>query len=293
MPRSVQVSAPPFTGAYAEASYTSAYQPFTQQPGSSYYSQNGYGMSTPASSNACPATAYPATAFQVPSQAAQGYGRTGAYDPEEEARIAEWQSAYTPKDDAKKASQNTNRAITAESAATPDTDGGPSSGNDKGKQKTVMRHGGGKTWEDPSLLDWNPLHPRLYVGNLAGEVTDESLFKAFSKYSSVSKARVVRDKKSTKSKGFGFVSFSETDDYFRAAKEMEGKYIGSHPVKVTRANTEIKATAKKDTNRKGPKQPKAKGGIAGQLLAANNYTVSSGIQKTKKGSKHAGPKFLG
>lgn len=274
----VQASAAPaYSTGYTETSYANAYQPYT----------------LPAvSSNAYSVTGYPMASYQVVGQGTQSFGRNGTYDPEEEARIAEWQSAYNPKEDAnKKAGQGGSRVITAE-AATPDTDGGNSTAADKGKQKTVMRHGGGKTWEDPSLLDWDPLHPRLYVGNLAGEVTDESLFKAFAKYQSVQKARVVRDKKSTKSKGYGFVSFAATDDYFQAAKEMEGKYIGSHPVRVKRANTEIKATTKKDNTRKGPKQ-KGMGGIAGQLLAANP-TMMNGVHKSsKKGSKHSGLKFLG
>ena len=77
-----------------------------------------------------------------------------------------------------------------------------------GKQKTVVRSGGGQTWQDPTLLEWDPAHFRLFVGNLAGEVTDESLLKAFAKYPSVHKARVVRDKRTTKSKGYGKVTFT-------------------------------------------------------------------------------------
>ncbi|KAK8178488.1 hypothetical protein BC567DRAFT_149093, partial [Phyllosticta citribraziliensis] len=111
---------------------------------------------------------------------------------------------------------------------------------------TVVRSGGGKTWQDSSLLEWDPAHFRIFVGNLAGEVTDESLHKAFSRYTSIQKARVVRDKRTTKSKGYGFVSFSNGDDYFQAAKEMQGKYIGSHPVLIKRSTTEIKATAPND-----------------------------------------------
>lgn len=80
----------------------------------------------------------------------------------------------------------------------------------------------------------------MFVGNLAGEVTDDSLLKAFSKYPSVQKARVIRDKRTTKSKGYGFVAFSDGDEYFRAAREMQGKYIGSHPVLLKKSNTEIK-----------------------------------------------------
>jgi RNA recognition motif-containing protein len=122
--------------------------------------------------------------------------------------------------------------------------------------KTVQRSGGGTSWNDSSLLEWDPAHFRIFVGNLAGEVTDDSLLKAFSKYSSVQKARVIRDKRTTKSKGYGFVSFSDGDDYFQAAREMQGKYIGSHPVLLKRATTEVRPTTVHDKKNKH----KGKGG---------------------------------
>ncbi|KAK3953497.1 hypothetical protein QBC32DRAFT_338690 [Pseudoneurospora amorphoporcata] len=125
-------------------------------------------------------------------------------------------------------------------------------GADGEKKKTVVREGGGKKWTDDTLLEWDPSHLRLFVGNLAGETTDESLLKAFSRWKSVQKAKVVRDKRTTKSKGFGFVSFSDPEDFFQAAKEMNGKYIQSHPVVVHKAKTEIKPTVIKD-DRKGGK----------------------------------------
>jgi len=53
-------------------------------------------------------------------------------------------------------------------------------------------------------------------------VTDETLRNAFSKYPSFLKARVIRDKKSGKARGFGFVSFSDPTDYAKALKEMDG-----------------------------------------------------------------------
>jgi hypothetical protein len=47
------------------------------------------------------------------------------------------------------------------------------------------------------------------VGDLGNEVNDEALANAFRKYPSFAKAKVVRDKHSRKSKGFGFVSFMD------------------------------------------------------------------------------------
>jgi RNA recognition motif-containing protein len=60
------------------------------------------------------------------------------------------------------------------------------------------------------------------VGNLGNEVTDDGLKRAFTQYKSLSKARVVRDKRNMKSKGYGFVSFLEPQDFLRAMKEMQG-----------------------------------------------------------------------
>ena len=43
---------------------------------------------------------------------------------------------------------------------------------------------------------------------------------------------MIRDKKTNKTKGFGFVSFKEPGDFTKAMREMNGKYVGSRPIKV-------------------------------------------------------------
>ena len=156
-----------------------------------------------------------------------------------------------------------------------------------GKQKTVVRSGGGQTWQDTSLLEWDPAHFRLFVGNLAGEVTDESLLKAFSRYPSVQKARVVRDKRSTKSKGYGFVSFTDGDEYFQAAREMQGKYIGSHPVLLRRSTTEIRPTT--HTDKKAGRRGK---GGKGSSNGSGGSDTRAGVQKKQSKTK-GGLRVLG
>ncbi|PSN64508.1 hypothetical protein BS50DRAFT_75805 [Corynespora cassiicola Philippines] len=210
-PRSVSAQiAPPVTAApsvYPQANVSTAPSPYAS---SGTYYDNSYA----AYGTATPTAAYPAN-----PPMSRGYG-AGSYDAEEEARIAEWSNAYAQDANGKKGANAAGAAGAnrPEAASTPDSEAGTKTG----KQKTVVREAGGKSWEDPSLLEWDPMHPRLFIGNLAGEVTDDSLLKAFSKYPSVSKARVVRDKRTTKSKSYGFVSFADTDDYFKAAKEMQG-----------------------------------------------------------------------
>jgi RNA recognition motif-containing protein len=152
------------------------------------------------------------------------------------AQIANQQSIYSSENRAAGKRQEESRNADSRSKR-PNGQSQPST-----KHKTVLRTGGGKVWEDPTLLEWDPSHFRLYVGNLGGEVTDEVLKRAFGAYDSLQKARVVRDKRTTKSKGFGFVSFKEPDDMLNAWRDLNGQYIGSHPVKLTKANAEVKAT---------------------------------------------------
>lgn len=96
---------------------------------------------------------------------------------------------------------------------------------------TVVRKAGGQVWEDPTLLEWDPNHFRLFVGNLGNDVNDESLYQAFSEYPSLVKTKVVRDREG-KTRGFGFVSFKDSDQFLKAWREKNGKYIGSRPVKL-------------------------------------------------------------
>lgn len=63
---------------------------------------------------------------------------------------------------------------------------------------------------------------RMFCGDLGNEVTDEILTRAFSKYPSFVKAKVVRDKRSKKTKGFGFASFRDPNDFVRCMREMNG-----------------------------------------------------------------------
>jgi hypothetical protein len=290
-PRSVVAQALPQAGpaaVYSQAAVSTPYQA-TAYPTSNTYYDNSYS----AYAAAAPSSSYPAAAPMNPN-----FGG-GTYDPEEEARIAEWNSAYNKDDANARKSNNANVGARSDAVATPDAE--PVLTAD-GKRKTVVREGGGKTWEDPTLLEWDPMHPRLFIGNLAGEVTDDSLHKAFSKYPSLVKARVVRDKKSTKSKSYGFVSFSDTDDYFRAFKEMNNKYIGSHPVTIKRATSEVKATLKKDdkhqnhgkynkNNKNNKNQTNRPNTISAAPVAPNPVAfIPRGVQKKGKSN---GPRVLG
>lgn len=263
------------------------------------YGQNYYGSApqgTGANAANAAATSYAAppqirNPFPAPSQAKAN----DDYDLEMAAQIAQWQSAYVKdptKDGAAPPSRSSGNGATttyaaestsgaaAAAAASASASAVPGSTD---KKKTVVRQGGGQKWTDDTLLEWDPSHLRLFVGNLAGETTDESLYKAFASWKSLQKARVIRDKVTSKSKGYGFVSFSDPDEFFAAAKEMNGKYIQSHPVVVRKSTTEIKPTAQRDGGRWG------KGGRNGKGKGKNKGGNGGGGKREGSSEPHLGP----
>ena len=135
--------------------------------------------------------------------------------------------------------------------------------NTTGKPKTFYRKAAGQQWEDPTLADWNTNDFRIFVGDLGNEVNDEMLKNAFNKYASFQRAKVVRDKRTSKSRGYGFVSFSSSKDYVSALKEMNGKYIGNRPCKLRKSrwqdfNDEERIEQAKQAARKKKKGPASK-----------------------------------
>ncbi len=72
--------------------------------------------------------------------------------------------------------------------------------------------------------------------------------------------QIVRDKRTNKSKGFGFVSFLDSTDMVKALREMDGKYIGNRPCKLSKSTWEEREA--KTGKRKGPPGGGGKGGPA-------------------------------
>lgn len=100
---------------------------------------------------------------------------------------------------------------------------GGSSGSKKDR-KTV-RVAGGQTWDDQSLGDWADDDFRIFCGDLGNDVNDDLLVRTFNKFPSFQRAKVIRDKRTSKSKGYGFVSFKDPQDFIKAMKEMDGEYF--------------------------------------------------------------------
>jgi len=76
---------------------------------------------------------------------------------------------------------------------------------------------------------------KLYVGNLSYNVTDERLQEHFAQHGAVVSARVVTDKFSGRSKGFGFVEMSSDEEAEKAIQAFNGTDFEGRNIVVSEA----------------------------------------------------------
>ena len=75
----------------------------------------------------------------------------------------------------------------------------------------------------------------LFIGSLAFATTDDSLRAHFEQVGPVASARVVTDRDSGRSKGFGFVEFENEDDNQKAIDQLDGKELDGRAINVSLA----------------------------------------------------------
>jgi RNA recognition motif-containing protein len=75
----------------------------------------------------------------------------------------------------------------------------------------------------------------LYVGNLSYEVTEDELVQVFGQCGQVSEARIVKDRDTGRSKGFGFVEMLNDDEATHAIDRMKGHDLKGRPIMVDEA----------------------------------------------------------
>ncbi|HMB20038.1 MAG TPA: RNA-binding protein [Spirochaetota bacterium] len=72
----------------------------------------------------------------------------------------------------------------------------------------------------------------IYVGNLSYNMTDEDLEKMFQEFGTVSEGKIITDRDTGRSKGFGFVEMPNQAEGDEAIKELDGKEIDGRNIKV-------------------------------------------------------------
>lgn len=77
---------------------------------------------------------------------------------------------------------------------------------------------------------------KLFVGGLAWATDDSSLSKAFEEYGTIEEAKVITERDSGRSRGFGFVTFDTEENAVAAQKAMDGQEMDGRSLKVDFAN---------------------------------------------------------
>ncbi len=83
---------------------------------------------------------------------------------------------------------------------------------------------------------------KLYVGNLAYSVDDQTLQQQFSEFGTVNSAKVMMDRDSGRSKGFGFVEMSSAQEAQAAISGLNGQSLGGRALTVNVARPMEKRT---------------------------------------------------
>lgn len=75
----------------------------------------------------------------------------------------------------------------------------------------------------------------IYVGNLPYQTTEDDLLSLFSAYGDVSSAKVIMDRDTGRSKGFGFVEMDDNSQGQEAIEALEGTDMGGRNLRVNEA----------------------------------------------------------
>ncbi len=81
---------------------------------------------------------------------------------------------------------------------------------------------------------------KLFVGGLAWATNDESLMKAFEEHGTIEEAKVISDRDTGRSRGFGFVTFETEENAIAAQKAMDGQEMDGRQLRVDFANDKQK-----------------------------------------------------
>ena len=95
---------------------------------------------------------------------------------------------------------------------------------------------------------------KLFVGGLSWGTDDAALQSAFSQFGEITDAKVITDRDTGRSRGFGFVTFADPSAADKAINEMDGTELDGRSIRVNEAQ---------ERKPKGPRRPQGGGGGGG------------------------------
>ena len=86
---------------------------------------------------------------------------------------------------------------------------------------------------------------KLFVGGLSWGTTDDGLHQAFERFGEIVEAKVITDRETGRSRGFGFVSFTNDESAVNAATEMNGAMLDGRTIRVNEAENQCRAARRR------------------------------------------------
>ncbi|NJK87125.1 MAG: RNA-binding protein [Bacteroidales bacterium] len=77
----------------------------------------------------------------------------------------------------------------------------------------------------------------IYVGNISYSLGEADIQKIFEVMGSVTSVKIVKDKRTGKSKGYGFIEMPDKKEAMEAVKALDGKDVGGRNLRVMKAHT--------------------------------------------------------
>ncbi len=82
---------------------------------------------------------------------------------------------------------------------------------------------------------------KLFVGGLSWNTNDDGLRQAFDRFGDIDEAKVIMDRETGRSRGFGFVTFNNPEAARSAMAEMNGQTVDGRAIKVNEAEERPRA----------------------------------------------------
>ncbi|CAH2353672.1 nuclear and cytoplasmic polyadenylated RNA-binding protein Pub1p [[Candida] railenensis] len=133
----------------------------------------------------------------------------------------------------------------------------------------------------------------IFVGDLSPEVDDEALNKAFQKFGSLKSARVMWDMQTSRSRGYGFVNFSEQQDAEEALRTMNGEWICGRAIRCNWASHKQVQNSQNNAQPQYGVRRRFNSNNNSHNNNHNNHNNNNNSNNNNIGNGHNGHKFNG
>ena len=129
----------------------------------------------------------------------------------------------------------------------------------------------------------------IFVGSLPWALEEADLREFFEEYGEVSSARIITDKATGRSKGFGFIEMPDESEATKAIEELNGAEVSGRTIVVNKA--EKREDKPRSFNGGGNRGSFNRGGGGGGFRGGNNRGTSGGGYNRGGGSRTGGSSY--